>query len=133
MSETVERSVLVALGRVQDPDLHRDLVSLGMIEDLAIADGKLSFTLVLTTAACPLKEQLEADCRAALREVPGVREVQIRTISLMRKPRDPSADRKPLQGVAQVIAIGSGKGGVGKSTVSANLAVALAAAGARVG
>src|SRR5207249_6945885 len=98
MPSARHEEILKALSRVQDPDLHRDLVSLGMIEDLAIADGKLSFTLVLTTAACPLKEQLEADCRAALREVPGVREVQIRTISRMRKPRDPSADRKPLQG-----------------------------------
>ena len=133
MSETLKQHVLAALGRIQDPDLHRDLVTLGMIEDLVAADGAVSFTLVLTTAACPLKEQLERDCRAAVAAVPGVRDVTVRTTSRMRKPRDPSADRKPLEGVAQVLAIGSGKGGVGKSTIAANLAVALSAAGARVG
>src|SRR5438552_13833926 len=125
--------ILQALGTVQDPDLHRDLVSLGMIEDLALDGGRVSFTLVLTTAACPLKAELEAQCRAAVGAVAGVSEVEIRTTSRMRKPKDPTADRKALPGVAQVIAIGAGKGGVGKSTVAANLAVALAATGARVG
>jgi ATP-binding protein involved in chromosome partitioning len=128
-----EEDILRALGTVQDPDLHRDLVSLGMIEDLAVTDGRVSFTLVLTTAACPLKAELEAQCRAAVTAVPGVREVEFKTTSRMRKPKDPTADRKALPGVAQVIAIGAGKGGVGKSTVAANLAVALAATGARVG
>ena len=69
------QDVLAALGRVKDPDLNRDLVTLGMIEDLAVPDGKVSFTLVLTTAACPLREQLESECRNAVRAVPGVREV----------------------------------------------------------
>src|SRR6185436_9416362 len=85
------------------------------------------------TAACPLKAELEDQCRAAVAAVPGVREVVFKTTSRMRKPKDPTADRKALPGVAQVIAIGSGKGGVGKSTVSANLAVALARTGSRVG
>ncbi|MFI5370726.1 MAG: Mrp/NBP35 family ATP-binding protein [Candidatus Eisenbacteria bacterium] len=125
--------ILTALGRVQDPDLHRDLVSLGMIEDLVVEGGRVSFTLVLTTAACPLKGKIEDDCRAAVGAVPGVTEVALHTISRMRKSASPTADRKALEGVAHVIAIGSGKGGVGKSTVAANLAVALAAAGARVG
>ena len=70
---TLDRErVLLALGRVQDPDLHRDLVTLGMIEDLAVDDGKVAFTLVLTTAACPLKDQIEGDCRTAVLAVPGV-------------------------------------------------------------
>jgi len=126
-------SVLDALRTVQDPDLKRDLVTLGMIENLVAEDGVVRFTLVLTTAACPLKEQIERDCRNAVDAVPGVREVRIETTSRVRKPKAPGADRKALPGVAQVIAIGSGKGGVGKSTVAANLAVALAATGARVG
>jgi ATP-binding protein involved in chromosome partitioning len=125
--------VLKALGGVQDPDLHRDLVSLGMIEDLAVADGRVAFTLVLTTAACPMKAEIEADCQSAVRALPWVREVAIATTSRVRKPKDPTADRRALPGVAHVVAIGSGKGGVGKSTVSANLAVALARSGARVG
>ena len=104
-----------------------------MIEDVRFEDGRVSFTLVLTTSACPLKGQIEDDCRRAVGAVDGVRDVQIATTSRVRKPKDPTADRRALPGVAQVIAIGSGKGGVGKSTVSANLAVALAATGSRVG
>jgi len=133
MSAVRKDAVLAALATVQDPDLHRDLVSLGMIEDLEVADGRVSFTLVLTTAACPLKAEIEEQCRAAVTAVPGVREVALRTTARMRKPKDPAADRKALPGVAQVIAIGAGKGGVGKSTVAANLAAALAVTGARVG
>ena len=125
--------ILDALRTVIDPDLHRDLVTLGMIEAVAFDAGRASFTLVLTTSACPLKEQIENDARAAVLRVPGVREVSITTTSKVRKPKDPTADRKALAGVAHVIAIGSGKGGVGKSTVAANLAVALGMTGAKVG
>jgi ATP-binding protein involved in chromosome partitioning len=133
MSVVRAEDILSALGTVQDPDLHRDLVSLGMIEALEVSGGHVAFTLVLTTAACPLKDKIEADVRAAVMGVPGVTGLTLTTTSRVRKPRDPSADRKALAGVAQVIAIGAGKGGVGKSTVAANLAVALARTGARVG
>jgi len=133
MIATTTDRILEALRTVQDPDLKRDLVTLGMIENLSAEDGRVAFTLVLTTAACPLKAEIEADCRRAVLAVEGVRELAITTTSKVRKPKDPTADRRALPGVAQVIAIGSGKGGVGKSTVSANLAIALARAGARVG
>ena len=133
MVQVETQSILDALRTVNDPDLHRDLVTLGMIEDAKVEDGRVSFTLVLTTAACPLKAEIEDQARTAVLGVPGVREVAIRTTSRVRKPKDPTADRKALEGVAHVIAVGSGKGGVGKSTVAANLAVALGMAGATVG
>ena len=133
MSTITQEQVLAALGTVQDPDLHRDLVSLGMIENVVVEGGKVSFTLVLTTSACPLKGQIEDDCRRAVSGIAGVTEVKLNTTSRVRKPKDPSADRKAIPGVAHVIAVGAGKGGVGKSTVAANLAIALAQTGATVG
>ena len=133
MSKVSTEQVLAALGTVQDPDLHRDLVSLGMIESVTVEAGKVSFTLVLTTSACPVKAEIEESCRRAVSGIPGVTEVHLATTSRVRKPRDPSADRRALPGVGHVIAVGSGKGGVGKSTVAANLAIALAQTGSTVG
>jgi len=133
MSNTRSEDVLDALRTVQDPDLHRDLVSLGMIEDLVVEDGIVTFTLMLTTAACPLRGQIEEDVRRAVLAVPGVRDLRLTTTSRVRKPKDPTENRRALPGVAHVIAVGAGKGGVGKSTVAANLAIALAQAGAKVG
>src|SRR5262249_7922160 len=86
MSQLTTDRVLAALGQVQDPDLHRDLVSLGMIENVAIEGGRVSFRLVLTTAACPLKAQIEDDCKRAVLALEGAREVAIETTSRMRKP-----------------------------------------------
>ena len=133
MPNVRSEDVLTALRTVQDPDLRRDLVTLGMIEDLLVEDGEVAFTLVLATAACPLRGQIESGVRRAVMAVPGVRVLKLTTTSRMRQPRDPTADRRALPGVAHVIAVGAGKGGVGKSTVAANLAIALAQTGAKVG
>jgi ATP-binding protein involved in chromosome partitioning len=118
-----------ALRSVQDPDLHQDLVALNMVRDLVVADGVARFRLVLTTGACPVKKQLEDQCRAAALSVPGIRAAEIAVSAEVPK----SAAAEALPEVRCIIGIGSGKGGVGKSTLAVNLACALSEAGARVG
>ena len=86
MPNVRSEDVLTALRTVQDPDLHRDLVTLGMVEDLVVDDGEVAFTLVLTTAACPLRGQIESDVRRAVMAVPGVRDLKLTTTSRMRQP-----------------------------------------------
>lgn len=122
--------VLQALATVQEPELHRDLVTLEMVQDVVVAGGDVSFTIMLTTPACPLKHVMEKDARAALSRVPGVKNVAIkwdaRVVGNARVGQMPMPARN-------VIAVASGKGGVGKSTVAVNVAVALAQTGAKVG
>jgi ATP-binding protein involved in chromosome partitioning len=125
--------VLEALRVVVDPDLRRDIVSLGFIKDLSITDGDVSFAIELTTPACPVKDQMRDQATAAVRAVPGVRSVEVRMTANVRSVSAPEMGRPPLPGVKNVIAVGAGKGGVGKTTVAVNLALALARHGSRVG
>jgi ATP-binding protein involved in chromosome partitioning len=127
-----KEGVLQALSTVLDPDIKRDLVTLGMIEDIVIVDNRLQFTVRLTTPACPLKEKIKADCLAAIRSHLGdTILVDITMTASVTAGRNPNLNVLPS--VKNIICIASGKGGVGKSTVTVNLALALARQGARVG
>ncbi len=126
-----EQAVRGALATILDPDLHRDIVSLGFIKDLQIEGGKVSFTIELTTPACPVRKEMEEAARQAVAALPGVQQVEVAMTSRVTTARGRQSNYLP--GVLNTVAVASGKGGVGKSTVAANLAVALMRTGARVG
>src|SRR5262245_51546229 len=126
-------SVLSALRAVVDPDLRRDIVSLGFVKDVAIDGGQVRCTIELTTPACPAKDQLHDQAVAAVRALPGVVSADVQLSARVRSASAPEKGGPPLPGVKNVIAVGAGKGGVGKTTVAVNLALALARTGSRVG
>ncbi|MHC1784602.1 MAG: Mrp/NBP35 family ATP-binding protein [Anaerolineaceae bacterium] len=130
-SEEIKENVLKALSMVQDPELHKDLVSLGMIHDLKVDNGLVSFEIQLTTPACPLKSKIQQDAVQAVRSVESVKGVDIKMGAVV--PSDGKVRGLLKMPVRHAVAVASGKGGVGKSTVAVNIAVSLAKSGARVG
>ena len=127
-----EQDILDALRKIQDPDLRQDIVSLGFIKNMVIQSGKVSFDIEMTTPACPIKDLFKAQAQTAVKKIEGVTEVEVQMTSNV-KPAPVGIKNLNMPTVKNLIAVASGKGGVGKSTVAANLALALAKAGAAVG
>ena len=129
---TTEAAVLDALRAVKDPDLHKDIVTLGFVKQVRIDGDAVSFIVELTTPACPVKDLLRDQARSVVLALPDVNRVDVQMTASVRAVGRPETGRTPVDGVKNIIAVGAGKGGVGKTTVAVNLAIALARRGSRV-
>ena len=130
-----KEQIIDRLRTVNDPELHKDLVSLGMVKAVSVEAGEVDLTIELTTPACPLKDQIRSDVEAAVRALGDeIREIEVEfTANVPPSPQQQAAEDNPLPNVKHIVAVGAGKGGVGKSTIAVNLAVGLARNGAAAG
>src|SRR5947208_5884865 len=132
MAAVTEQAVIDALRMVMEPEFHKDLITLNMVKDIQIEGGAVKFTVVLTTPACPLKTEIKASCDKAVGAIPGVAKVVVDFTANVQQGRSQTKDNL-IPTVKNTIAVSSGKGGVGKTTVAVKLAAGLPRHGPKVG